>query len=62
MDIDFNIPTIITKRNVDSGGNPISVKLIEIRQIMDNYSCVVLSQTPDEYNRIYIEGLQKFLT
>ena len=56
MDIDFNIPTIITKRNVDSGGNPISVKLIEIRQIMDNYSCVVLSQTPDEYNRIYIEG------
>lgn len=56
MDIDFNIPTIITKRNVDSGGNPISVKLIEIRQIMDNYSCVVLSQTPDEFNRIYIEG------
>lgn len=56
MDIDFNIPTIITKRNVDSGGNPISVKLIEIRQIMDHYSCVVLSQTPDEYNRIYIEG------
>lgn len=56
MDIDFNIPTIITKRNVDSGGNPISVKLIEIRQIMDNYSCVVLSQTPDQFNRIYIEG------
>lgn len=56
MDMDFNMPTIITKRNTDSSGNPISVKLIEIRQIMDHYSCVVLSQTPDELNRICIEG------
>lgn len=56
MDTNFNIPTIITKRNTDSSGNPISVKLIEVRQIMDNYSCIVLSQTPDELNRIYVEG------
>ena len=54
--MDFNIPTIITKRNTDSSGNPISVKLIEVRQVMDNYNCIVLSQTPDELNRIYIEG------
>lgn len=38
MDMDFNIPTIITKRNTDSNGNPISVKLIELRQVMDNHS------------------------
>lgn len=54
--MDFNIPTIITKRNTDSNGNPISVKLIELRQVMDNHSCVVLSQIPDELNRVIIEG------
>lgn len=56
MDIDFNIPTIITKRNTDSSGSPISVKLIEVRQVMDSYSCIVLTQIPDELHRIYIEG------
>lgn len=56
MDIDFNIPTIITKRNTDSSGSPISVKLIEVRQVMDSYNCIVLTQIPDELHRIYIEG------
>lgn len=56
MDIDFNIPTIITKRNTDTSGSPISVKLIEVRQVMDSYNCIVLTQIPDELHRIYIEG------
>lgn len=54
--MDFNIPTIITKRNTDSNGSPISVKLVELRQVMDNHSCVVLSQIPCEVNRVTIDG------
>lgn len=59
FDIDYNIPTIITKRNVDSMENPIGVKLLEKRQVMDNHSCVVLSQIPDENYRITIEGFNE---
>lgn len=56
MDINFDMPSIITKRNVDSEQNPISVKILETKQVMDNHYCVVLSQLPDENNRLLIEG------
>lgn len=59
FDIDYDIPTIITKRNVDSMENPIGVKLLEKRQVMDNHSCIVLSQIPDENYRITIEGFNE---
>lgn len=47
---------IIAKRNVDSNQTPISVKLIELKQIIDAHSCVVLNQIPDESYGINIEG------
>ena len=59
FDIDYDIPTIITKRNVDSMENPIGVKLLEKKQVMDNHSCIVLSQIPDENYRITIEGFNE---
>ena len=40
-------PVIITKRNTDSESNPISVSLIETRQISDG-AFIVLKQVPDE--------------
>lgn len=59
FDIDYDIPTIITKRNVDSMENPTGVKLLEKKQVMDNHSCIVLSQIPDENYRITIEGFNE---
>lgn len=59
FDINYDIPTIITKRNVDSMENPIGVKLLEKKQVMDNHSCIVLSQIPDENYRITIEGFNE---
>ncbi len=56
MAINNEFPTIITKRNVDSENNPISISLVEKRQIMDNHSCIVLSQLPNEVARVYIDG------
>lgn len=56
MDINFDMPSIITKRNVDSEQNPISVKILETKQVMDNHYCVVLNQLPDENFRLLIEG------
>ena len=48
-------PVIITKRNTDSEGNPISVNLIETRQIFDG-PFIVLRQAPDELYRVNIQG------
>ena len=48
-------PVIITKRNTDSEGNPISVSLIETRQIFDG-PFIVLRQAPDELYRVNIQG------
>ena len=47
----MNNPIIITKRNTDSEGNPISVSLIETRQIFDG-PFIVLRQAPDELYRV----------
>lgn len=47
---------IIAKRNVDSNQTPISVKLLELKQIIDVHSCVVLNQLPDESYGINIDG------
>lgn len=56
MDINFNIPSIIAKRNVDSEQNLISVKILETKQVMDNHYCIVLNQLPDRNRRLFIEG------
>ena len=48
-------PVIITKRNTDSEGNPISVSLIETRQIFDG-PFIVLRQAPDDLYRVNIQG------
>ncbi len=56
MAISNEFTTIITKRNVDSNSNPISVSLVEKRQVMDGHSCVVLSQLPSETYRVYVQG------
>ena len=48
-------PVIITKRNTDSEGNPISVSLIETRQISDG-AFIVLKQVPDELYRVNVQG------
>lgn len=47
---------VIAKRNVDSNQNPISVKLTELKQIIDVHSCVVLNQLPDENYGVNIDG------
>lgn len=47
-------PVIITKRNTDSEGNPISVSLIETRQISDG-AFIVLKQVPDELYRVNVQ-------
>ena len=48
-------PVIITKRNTDSESNPISVSLIETRQISDG-AFIVLKQVPDELYRVNVQG------
>ena len=48
-------PVIITKRNTDSESNPISVSLIETRQIFDG-AFIVLKQVPDELYRVNVQG------
>ena len=61
FDINYDIPTIITQRNVDSMEKSYRVKLLEKKQVMDNHSCIVLSQIPDENYRITIEGFNEVL-
>ena len=51
----MNNPVIITKRNTDSESNPISVSLIETRQISDG-AFIVLKQVPDELYRVNVQG------
>ena len=48
--------SLILKRNVDSQGNPVSINIVDMKPVMDNHSCIVLSQIPDEYYRLNIEG------
>ena len=51
----MNNPVIITKRNTDCESNPISVSLIETRQISDG-AFIVLKQVPDELYRVNVQG------
>lgn len=48
--------SLILKRNTDSQGNPVSINIVDIKPVMDNHSCIVLSQIPDEYYGLSIEG------
>lgn len=52
-------PVIITKRNVDSQGNCISIYLIETKQIFAEESVIVLRQVPDEAYRIKVQGYKE---
>lgn len=52
-------PIIITKRNTDSDGNPVSVYLIETKQIFSNGSFIVLKQVPDELHRVSVQGYKE---
>lgn len=52
-------PVIITKRNTDSEGNPISVYLIETKKIFSDGSFIVLKQIPDELERVTIHGYKE---
>lgn len=55
----MNNPIIITKRNTDSEGNPISVYLIETKKIFSDGSFIVLKQIPDELERVTIQGYKE---
>lgn len=48
--------SLILKRNTDSYGNPISINIVDIKPVMDNHSCIVLSQLPDENFGVTIDG------
>ena len=47
---------LILKRNVDSHGNPISINILDVKQVMDSHSCIVLTQLPNEYYGVNIQG------
>lgn len=48
--------SLILKRNVDSHGNPVSINILDVKQVMDSHSCIVLTQLPDEYYGVNIQG------
>lgn len=50
-------PVIITKRNIDEHGNPISVKRIESKQVADLHNCIPLNYSIDRNHPIYIPGM-----
>lgn len=52
-------PVIITKRNVNSDGETISIYIIETKQIFAEESVVVLKQVPDELYRVKIQGYKE---
>lgn len=46
---------LIMKYNVDSNGNPISIKIInEIKQVIPNHNLIQLNQIPDEYFKVKV--------
>ena len=49
--------SIIFKRNTDSEGNPVSIQLLEQKQVMDNHSCILLNQIPDESYGVHIGAM-----
>lgn len=50
-------PVIITKRNVDEYGNPVSVKQIETKQVVDIHNSIPLNYCIDRNHPIVINGL-----
>lgn len=50
-------PVIITKRNTDKHGNPISVKQIETKQVVDIHNSIPLNYSIDRNHPIVINGL-----
>lgn len=52
-------PVIITKRNTDTSMNPISIHIIETREVAPNGSFIVLKQIPDELERVSITGYKE---
>lgn len=57
MTYNFGNPTIITKRNVDTNKNPISVSLTETKQVIDIHNCIPTNQSIDRNYGVDIEGL-----
>lgn len=51
--------SLILKRNVDSNENPIAIDKLDIKQVMDNHSCIVLEQLPDEGYGLNINGFSE---
>lgn len=52
-------PVIITKRNIDKYGNPISVKQIETKQVVDIHNAIPLNYSIDRNHPIVINGLHQ---
>lgn len=52
-------PVIITKRNTDKYNNPISVKQIETKQVMDILNCIPVNYSIDRNYPINIAGLHQ---
>ncbi len=50
-------PVIITKRNIDEHGNPISVKRVESKQVAELHNCIPLNYSIDRNHPIYIPGM-----
>ena len=50
-------PVIITKRNIDKHGNPISVKRIETKQVVDIHNSIPLNYSIDRNHPIVIDGM-----
>ena len=52
-------PVIITKRNIDKHGNPISVKRIETKQVVDIHNSIPLNYSIDRNHPIVIKDLHQ---
>ena len=52
-------PVIITKRNTDKHGNPISVKQIETKQVVDIHNSIPLNYSIDRNHPIIINGMHQ---
>lgn len=50
-------PVVITKRNVDDKGNPISVKQVETKQVAELHNCIPLNYSIDRNHEIAIFGM-----
>ena len=52
-------PVILTKRNTDKHGNPISVKQIETKQVSTIHNAIPLNYSVDRNHPIVINGFHQ---